>query len=220
MPSNTRRERDGAASGTRWSPAATMIVVLLGQLVFGAHSQDAAGFSKPVRIEGLYKRPDFGFSVQMPPALLAYLHCDREGICGSMHGFDGTVADEPSVEIYLFPEYDPTTVGRPRRFLRSNTDSLQHVLDGCHPPGISLSLVSSSAATLDTLPGLRVIANFIKPESKAEMTVEVVFGLRIVSRNETILYSMAIIAPSSQFSKNKPIFDSLIRSFKIEPIEK
>ena len=152
----------------------------------------------------------------MPETLLAYIYCDTGGVCGSTHGFDGRIAADPQAQIYLFPEYDPTS-GPPRRFLKSTADSLQHVLTSS-PPGVPLSLVSTSETSLDTLPALRVVATFTEPNSTTEMTVEVIFGLRIVSRSQTILYSIGLAAPSHRFAKSKPIFDALVRSFKVVPV--
>lgn len=79
---------------------------------------------KRIRLQGLYVNEVYGFSVHIPPSLIVYVSCDGGGVCGSTHGFTGTIESHPEVTMYVFPEYSPAGGRRPRLFFPIRRRSL------------------------------------------------------------------------------------------------
>ena len=179
--------------------------------------QETGPFLRRIQLEGRYERLDYGFSVRPPEAILAYLHCDSRGICGSTHGFSGTIAGDPKAEIYLFSEGSPV-FGRPPQLLHSTAEAAPYLLSACRPPGTAILSMKFSDAMLGSLRARRLVVAFTDPGSGVEKTVDVVFALRTESGGETILYSIGLSVPSVRYLENKPVLEKLVGSFELKPI--
>lgn len=89
-------------------------------------------------------------------------------------------------------------------------------MSASHPQGTDLYDIKIGDAMLGSLSALSFSGRFKQHERQT--LIQVVFGLRVVSNSETILYSFGMTAPVSQYGEYKPAFDSLVRSFKVEKI--
>jgi hypothetical protein len=181
-----------------------------------SETKTRAGLTR-TKLAGLFKIGMYGFSVTIRPEVISYgPSCDPDGICGPSHGFTGTLANDKHSEVYLFAEYAPW-LGRPPRLVRSNDEAFDYVLGGSRSPGTKLSVVSRVDATLDSLPAVHVIST-IRTLDQPEVTEDIIYAIRPVSKDESLLYHLGLRVPSADYQRSKAAFVSLVKSFKITAI--
>jgi hypothetical protein len=159
----------------------------------------------------------YGFSVIIRPEVIAYgPSCDQDGICGPSHGFTGTLANDKNSEVYLFAEYAPWLHSPPRP-IRSNDEAFEYVLSGSRSPGAKLSVVSRGDTALDSLPAVRVVLT-LRTLDQPEVTEDVIYAVRPVSKDESLLYHLGLRTLSADYQRSKAAFELLVTSFKITTI--
>jgi hypothetical protein len=163
------------------------------------------------RLKNEFKLEQYGFVVNIPKELIAYgPYCDSDGICGSSHGFYGTLANDAKARISLFAEYDPNL-----DFLLDTDMTLEEfVLGRTVHPERRTTIISRINSALGNLPATRVVATFRLPGSSSDYTVDVIFALRKVSVDEAVLYQISLTAPSENYLKDKPVLEWIINSFR------
>jgi hypothetical protein len=171
-----------------------------------------------IKLGRLYARQDYGFNVSIPPEVVAYgPYCFADGVCGSTHGFTGSLSIDKHARISLFAEYNPA-YGEPPRLAMSNADVREYVLAGGHPADAILSVLSSKAAMLDTLSATRITATVRRPGSSEDTYLDITYALRIDPGHGSILYRIVLESSPTRFERDKAVMDKLIRNFRITPV--
>ena len=200
----------------RLSPVIIVSAGLIALLGVSNYAEAAPPFKRD-KLTGPLVFEEFGVSVTIPREVIAFgPECDSNGICGSIHGFRGTIDANRNSDIQFYVEYSPS-VGTPPRQMISLDEALRYVLDGIRPAGTEFTGSRSEEATVGGLAAKRTLVRFQSISSRAEMVIDAIVALRELSGGESALYEMALIAPRASYETLRPTFDSLIKSFKIFP---
>ncbi len=182
-------------------PRAIFLVLLMSAFAFAASSYQYAR----KRLAGSFAVQQFGFSVTIPPTVVAYgPYCSASGICGTTHGFWGSLEHDSEAEISLFARADGS--------VRSNEEAEKLILSTGHPQGVDPVVVSRVGMRLDRLPAVRVVSRF------GSTLVDTVFAVRNVSKGNTVVYQIVLRGRGAHYTEDKPAMDALVRSFRVRSI--
>jgi hypothetical protein len=169
------------------------------------------------RLTGRVAFKNDGFLITIPRNVMAYgPNCDLSGVCGSMHGFEGSLEADPDGTIYVFAEHSPAA-GAPPKLITSLEDARSYVLDAFIRSGTDVEIQESEPATLDGLPAIRLLSRARRTQSSTNVLKEFI-ALRQLSQNETILYQIGMIASPGQYNADLQTFVETVKSFRRIPV--
>lgn len=171
----------------------------------------------PQRVRGVYGIPHYGFKTFVPIEVVAYgPSCDEDGICGSCHGYNGRLVDDPEAAMYLFASYLGFDPKRPSSWLPNASDLAMKVIQRESEDG-SVIVLRSFAQRIGGLPGRRVIMRVRRRGEHTSVILDIAVAVRRYDEGG-IQYEFGLSSSSVRYNSEKRILDSALQSFQLVEI--
>jgi hypothetical protein len=165
---------------------------------------------------GKIQNYSFGFTFIVPNGLKAYWNsarCSKDPAGGCVCMSDdgrviplGTKDDKVDRQAEMYAdngaELDKLTL----------SEAVKEHLEMLRGDGTKMSVAHNIASSLGGIPARRVVVKYVDKKTGRAMVEEFVLCLR---KKEAISYSPYLRTPAEDYATDKPVFDAMIRSFKL-----
>lgn len=164
---------------------------------------------------GQYRNYEYGFTVLIPKGYVGI----RDPNPQPQHGFWIVLSRQPKAEIDVYANYDA-----------ANYDSLDEAVDAqfryLKKEGVEIGELSRQTLTLQKLPAMRVVARYKDKASGVVMIHDLIAAIRTQPYKDEygeddikILYILLLRTPESRYSTDKELFERIVSSWKVRPLE-